>query len=83
MKTGDIVRATAGKDKGKVFLLISCTEERGRIVNGRRRRVQRPKLKSLRHLEMIAHSDLPEPLTNKVVLKLLKPYTTEEFKEES
>lgn len=83
MKTGDIVRATAGKDKGKIFLLISCKDGRGEIVNGRRRKVQRPKLKSLKHLEKIACADLAHPLTNKVVLKLLKPYTTEEFKEES
>ena len=83
MKVGDIVVATAGKDKGKYFLLISCKDGRGEIVCGRRRKVQRPKQKSLKHLKKIAEADLPQPLTNNVVLKLLKPYTTQQFKEES
>lgn len=83
MQAGDIVRATAGKDKGKVFLLISCGDGYGLIVNGRRRRVQSPKKKSLKHLVLIATAVLPHPLTNKVVLKLLRPYTTQLFKEES
>jgi len=82
MQAGDIVRATAGKDEGRVFLLISCEGGYGRIVNGKRRRVQSPKKKSLKHLQRIAAAALPHPLTNKAVLKLLKPYTTV-FKEES
>ncbi len=83
MKVGDIVRATAGKDKGKAFLLVTLDGSRAEIVCGRRRKVQRPKQKSLKHLEKIAEVDLPHPLTNKVVLKLLRPYTTQQFKEES
>ena len=83
MQAGDIVRATAGKDRGKCFLLVSCGDGYGRIVNGRRRRVQSPKKKSLKHLVRIAAGKLPHPLTNKVVLKLLRPYTSQQFKEES
>ena len=83
MQAGDIVRATAGKDKGKYFLVISCENGYGMIVNGRRRKVLSPKKKSLRHLTKIAATVLPHPLTNKVVLKLLRPYTMQLFKEES
>ncbi len=79
MQAGDIVRATAGKDKDKIFLLISCGDGYGMIANGRRRRVQSPKKKSLKHLLKIAEAELPAPLTNKVVLKLLRPYTTQQF----
>lgn len=83
MQAGDIVRATAGKDRGKIFLVTECGDGYGMIVNGRRRRVQSPKKKSLRHLQKIAAAALPHPLTNKVVLKLLRPYTMQLFKEES
>lgn len=83
MQAGDIVLATAGKDKGKIFLLTCCDNGYGLIANGRRRKVQSPKKKSLKHLVLIATADLPHPLTNKVVLKLLRPYTTQLFKEES
>ncbi len=79
MQAGDIVRATAGKDEGKIFLLISCEDGYGMIANGRRRKVQSPKKKSLKHLSKIAAAELPAPLTNKVVLKLLRPYTTQQF----
>ena len=75
--------ATAGKDKDRIFVLVSCTDDKGYIANGRRRKVQRPKAKSLKHLRHIASASLPEPLTNKLVLQLLKPYMMEYFKEES
>ena len=83
MEAGDIVRAAAGKDKGRYFLLIACGNGYGMIVNGRRRKIRSPKKKSLAHLEKIATGRLPHPLTNKVVLKLLRPYTSQQFKEES
>ena len=83
MKAGDIVRATAGKDNGKYFLLLSCEDGYGSIANGRRRKVSNPKKKSCKHLEKIDAIELPHPLTDKVVLKLLRPYTSQQFKEES
>ena len=83
MRAGDIVIATAGKDKGKYFVIIGERDGKLLIANGRRRKVQRPKAKAEKHLRLVC-SGADQPIcTNKVILKLLKPYTMAYFKEES
>ena len=81
MRAGDIVRATAGKDKEKVFLVLSTGETDALIVNGRRRKVQRPKRKSLKHLVLVQEATLPPTVTNKTVKKLLQPFYSQHKEE--
>ena len=83
MQPGDLVRACAGKDKGKVFLVLSVQGKDVLLVNGRRRKVQRPKRKAIRHVCPVAAAVLPEPVTNKTVKALLRPFYTKEHKEET
>lgn len=47
---GSIVRATAGKEKDGFFVVIDVEGRFALIADGRRRRVDNPKKKSLRHL---------------------------------
>lgn len=47
---GDVVMATAGRDKGKYFLVVSVNGDRAYIVNGKSRKVKSPKLKNVKHL---------------------------------
>ena len=81
MRAGDIVRATAGKDKEKVFLVLSTDETDALIANGRRRKVQRPKRKSLKHLVLVHEDTLPPTVTNKTVKKLLQPFYSQHKEE--
>ncbi len=81
MRPGDIVRATAGKDRGKVFLVLRSTAGMAYIANGRRRKVQRPKGKSEKHLCLIAQGTLPVFVTNQTVRNLLRPFYTQHKEE--
>ena len=82
MQRGDIVIATAGKDKGKPFIVLEVRNTMVLIADGRRRKVQRPKAKSQKHLTLLHVGTLDFTPTNKVISKLLRPYTNN-FKEES
>lgn len=83
MQPGDFVRACAGKDKGKVFLVLALQEKDVLLVNGRRRKVQRPKRKAIKHVCLVQTANLPDPVTNKTVKNLLRSFYTKEHKEET
>ena len=50
--TGQIVRATAGRDRGGIFCVVGVDHEKTRLLlaDGRRRKVSRPKAKKLGHV---------------------------------
>jgi ribosomal protein L14E/L6E/L27E len=47
---GSVVRATAGRDKDKFFVVLSVEGAYAQIADGKRRKVQKPKNKKLIHL---------------------------------
>lgn len=51
--TGWIVRAEAGRDKGRLFCVMGIDREQGRLLlaDGRRRKAARPKGKALLHVK--------------------------------
>ncbi len=75
MKAGSIVVATAGKDRGRQFLVLEVKDGMAYIANGRRRKVQKPKKKSLKHLKLIDTSDaiLQGEITNRILRKTISP----------
>ena len=54
--TGQIVQATAGRDKGGVFCVVGMDhrQERLLLADGKRRKVSRPKTKKLGHIRQLA-----------------------------
>ncbi|NMA96052.1 MAG: RNA-binding protein [Clostridiales bacterium] len=55
---GEIVRATAGRDKGKLFIVMDIIDDNYVwIVNGKNRTIDRPKKKKIRHLKAAGASD--------------------------
>ena len=48
--TGQIVQATAGRDKGGVFCVVAMDL----LADGKRRKVSRPKAKKLGHIRQLA-----------------------------
>ncbi len=83
MRAGDIVRSCAGKDKGKAFLVLAVQDGYVELANGRRRKVQRPKRKSIKHVQLLSESSLPQPISNQRIKKLLQTFYTHDHKEEA
>ena len=54
----DIVRSTAGRDRGKLFFVLETEGQFLLLADGSVRRVERPKRKKRRHVEPLA--DMPE-----------------------
>lgn len=50
IQKGSIVRALAGRDKGGFFVVLDTEGSFALIADGKRRRIQRPKRKKLKHL---------------------------------
>ena len=48
--TGSVVRAKAGRDKDKFFIVLKVEENFAYIADGRRRKAESPKKKKLIHL---------------------------------
>ena len=58
---GQIVRATAGRDKEDIFCVMGVEKETGRLLlaDGKRRRAAHPKAKKPRHVETLTQPDRP------------------------
>ena len=53
----DIVRATAGRDKGKPFFVLAVEGEYLLLADGKTRRLERPKRKKRKHVVFQARFD--------------------------
>ena len=58
---GSIVRATAGREKGRLYAVLD-TEQRGTalyaaLADGKERKVERPKWKKAKHIQMLCVSE--------------------------
>ncbi len=47
---GDVVRSTAGRDKGNYFVVTSVAANAAQVCDGRLHRLEKPKRKNFRHL---------------------------------
>ena len=57
VKKSDIVVSTAGRDKDKVFFVLEEDGQFAYIANGRERKIESPKRKKLKHLQLISKSE--------------------------
>lgn len=53
VNSGDVVLSKAGRDKGKYFLVVTVDGKIATIVDGRNRKVNFPKKKNIKHLEVL------------------------------
>ena len=56
IKKADVVRSLAGRDAGEIFFVSSTDGQYAAIVNGRDRRLEKPKTKKLKHLQFVERS---------------------------
>lgn len=57
IEVADVVRSLKGRDSGDLFFVAKVEDGYALIVNGRDRRLEKPKRKKLRHLEFVGRSD--------------------------
>lgn len=72
---GQIVRATAGRDKDGYFVVVGSLNGRLLVSNGRERPLERPKQKNPRHLTpTVGALNEQQMLTNRSVQRGLKTF---------
>lgn len=75
---GCFARATAGHDKGELYLVLGAEGEYLFLANGKTRRFARPKRKKLRHAEILTGGDTLHPTAEK--LRRNEPVSDRELK---
>ena len=76
IQRGSIVRSTAGRDSGKLMLVLECTQNGVLVCDGKERPLERPKLKNTRHIELVGdgHDVLKAAVGNKALRRALAHY---------
>lgn len=83
MKTGQIVKSIAGRDKNSFFVVTQFDEKFAIICDGKHRPVERQKKKKIIHLrETNSFVSLDEVKTNKEFRKVLKRFNYDNYREE-
>ena len=80
-----IVRSAAGRDKGKLFVVLSVEGEFLLLADGKSRRVESPKRKKRRHVLFVSAEETrlsekikgEEKITNSELRRTLAAYRTE------
>lgn len=79
MQVGDLVIATAGKEKNEIFLVVKVDQQFVYIVDGKRVSVTKPKRKNEKHIQKVSKQRflLGDDITrdvkyNSAVRKLIK-----------
>ncbi len=73
---GLVVRAIAGRDQGGYFVVLSIQDGYAEIADGKRRKLEKPKRKNVRHLRGTRQVVDLAGITNKQLRNVLKPYQT-------
>lgn len=80
IKVGDFVVSLTGRDKNKCFLVVNLDKDKVFIVDGKARKVDRPKVKNVKHVKQISTANAQsvaenikngQPVGNKRVYKLI------------
>ena len=70
---GRFAVSTAGRDKGRVFMIIGTPDENlVMLSDGSLRRLEKPKRKKLKHIQLLANDPVAIPETNKKLTELIK-----------
>ena len=82
-KVGQVVRSTAGRDKGQFMVVVAVVDENFTLVcNGKLRKVSNPKKKRIKHLAKTNHIVIEihekilngNKITNAEIRKILESY---------
>lgn len=59
MEKGMVVKALAGKEKNQVFVVIDVEENYAYIADGKRLKKDKPKKKSVKHIQKVSTKKFP------------------------
>ena len=54
---GAVVKATAGREKGEIFLILSEQNDFVMLIDGKSRTIENPKKKNKKHLHLLCKSE--------------------------
>ena len=74
IEKGRIVRALAGRDSGRFFAIVDIGEKFVKIADGKTRKLDNPKTKSLKHLMLTNTVTDMEGITDKKLKKVLSAF---------
>ncbi len=76
---GTVVRSVAGHDKNKFYCIVECLgDQRVSIADGKIRKLEKPKIKNIRHIRPTTTIlDLEVVTTNKKLKAALAPWNRE------
>ena len=57
---GNVVEATAGKEKGQLFVVVGLNDKYAYLSDGKRLKASKPKKKSFKHIKMFCSKVLSE-----------------------
>ncbi len=60
MKVGNVVLATAGKERGEFLVVVALDDKYAYLSDGRRLKASKPKKKSLKHIKLFDTQSLSE-----------------------
>lgn len=87
IEKGCIVRSKSGRDAGRLLVVLETDESGAFVVDGQLRRLERPKRKNIKHLELVSDGKTSRiygkitdgaRLENAEVKKTLNLFLTEE-----
>lgn len=59
-KIGNVVRATAGKEKDQIFIIVGIDDKYAYLSDGKRLKTNKPKKKSFKHIKLCTNECLSE-----------------------
>ena len=65
MKIGDVALATAGKEKGQLFVIVALDDKYVYLSDGKRLKANKPKKKSFKHIKKIGGEALGDQVVDK------------------
>jgi ribosomal protein L14E/L6E/L27E len=74
MKTGTIIKSSAGHDKGSFYVIVGYDGAKPLIADGRRRKLEKPKAKNPKHIEKTNTVIETAELTNKKLRSYLHSF---------
>lgn len=73
---GYLALSKAGRDKDRIYVILDNDEEYVYLTDGKYKKIEYPKKKKRKHIEIVFDADnrLPATLNNEIVKSIIKDY---------
>lgn len=78
IQIGSIVKACAGRDRDSYFVAVELHDGFVKIADGKERKLEKPKLKNMKHISPTRKMIDIKELTNKKLRKILMEFQTQD-----